>query len=789
MSTDRAERTQLTPTPLRPPEKLRPTTVSLPRPLTSFIGREPELEAVSSLLRSPNVRLVTLTGPGGAGKTRLAIQAAGTVQDAFAAVHFVSLAAVRDLDLVLPEIAQSLGVREGGEQSLMRRLAQYFGEDPILLLLDNFEQVCDAATDVIELLLLCPPLKVLVTSREVLHVAGEHDFPVPPLDIPPNAGSLTLDELMQRSAVALFVERARASNSGFALSHENIDEVCAVCARLDGLPLAIELVAAQSRLLSPAAMLTRLTNRLSLLVGGPRDQPRRLRTMRDAISWSYDLLEQDEQRLFRQLSVFDGGFTVEAAVSVCDRPNEDEPTFLTRLAGLIDKSLLLQEPQLDGEPRLRMLETIREYGLERLHDSGHETATCHAHADYYLRFAAEAEPKLISAGSADWVERLATEQANIRAAVCWSLQHGRAEPVLRLAGTLLSLGYARGHPGEGLSWLESALADPGDSSPIAQIDALFCASALAQVQGDFTRSTTLSDHAIAMARAYHYQFGEARAELGLGITAEWQRDLEQAALRYRKSHELMRRVNETDRLAHWTILPLANLADVALIRGDNAEAMKIGEEAVQRWREAGYVWGIAQALGTVAAAAAERGKFAQAANLYEETLSHWLACDDGRGIAGTIAGIAGAARMCGRLDQATRLLGAAWSLGDALGVRFLAHHLYAERVRDEVRDRLPSSVFEAAWNAGATLSLDMAIDEARSELRHVREASRPPHRLTPRELEVLKHIVNGQPDREIADLLCISPRTVQSHVANVFAKLNANTRAEAVAIAVRNGLV
>jgi non-specific serine/threonine protein kinase len=387
------------------------------------------------------------------------------------------------------------------------------------------------------------------------------------------------------------------------------------------------------------------------------------------------------------------------------------------------------------------------------------------------------------------VERLAIEHANIREAVLWSLQQGRAETVLRLAGTLLSLGYARGHPGEGSMWLEEALAVRGDASPVVQCDALFCASALAQVQGDFDRSTALSEEAIAIARAHDYAFGEARAFLGLGITAEWQGDLDLAASRYRNSHNLMQLIGETERLPHWTVLPLANLADIALLEGDTAEASKLGEEAVQRWREAGYVWGIAQALGTVAAAAAERGKLAQAARLYDETLSHWLACDDGRGIAGTIAGIAGAIRLRGQLDIAARLLGAAWSLGDRLGVRYLAHHLYAEGVRNAVRARLAPAAFETAWSAGASIALDTAVEEARAELRQLDAAARPSHRLTPRELEVLSHIVAGQPDREIANLLCISPRTVQSHVANVFAKLNANTRAEAVAIAVRRGLV
>jgi predicted ATPase/DNA-binding CsgD family transcriptional regulator len=787
VSSDRAIRAKSPPTLLRPSSKAESVVSSLPRPLTSFIGREAETNAVRLALLSPNVQLLTLTGPGGAGKTRLAIQVAASVVSAFAAVQFVSLAALRDADLVLLEIAQALGVREGGGQSLIERLAMFFAEDQYLLVLDNFEQVLDAARDVTNLLALCPDLTVLVTSREVLHVAGEHDFPVPPLEIPQEESTQPFEEIARSSAVALFVDRAQSANANFALTSDNADAVGRVCARLDGLPLAIELAAAQSRLLSPAAMLNRLTNRLSLLTGGPRDQPRRLRTMRDAIAWGYDLMAPEEQRLFRQLSVFAGGCTVEAAEFVC-APAGDS-TFLARMAQLVDKSMLVQVPQADGEPRLSMLETIREFGLERLCDSGHDSETRDAHARYYLSLATNAEPKLIQTDSAKWVERLAIEQANIREAVLWSLHQGRAEAVLCLAGTLLSLGYARGHPGEGLSWLEEALAIRGDATPVVQCDALFCASALAQVQGDFDRSTALSEEAINKARAYLYAFGEARALLGLGITAEWQGDLGLAASRYRRSHNLMSGLGETDHLPHWTVLPLANLADIALLQGDTTEASKLGEAAVQRWRETGYVWGIAQALGTVAAAMAERGKLAQAAKLYDETLSLWLACDDGRGIAGTIAGIAGAVRLQGQLDVAARLLGAAWSLGDRLGVRYLAHHLYAEGVRSAVKARLSPSAFESARFAGASISLEAAVDEARAELQRLEADAQPVHRLTPRELEVLDHIVAGQPDREIAELLSISPRTVQSHVANVFAKLNANTRAEAVAIAVRSGLV
>jgi non-specific serine/threonine protein kinase len=583
-----------------------------------------------------------------------------------------------------------------------------------------------------------------------------------------------------------------------------------VCARLDGLPLAIELAAAQSRLLSPAAILARLTNRLALLTGGPRDQPVRLQTMRDAIAWSYDLLPAEEQALFRRLAVCVDGCTQEATEHVggaggadgaggtgravgscapCAPSAPGAPSVLGLLGALVDKSLLRQEPEADGEPRFRMLETIREFGLERLAESGEEAAVRAAHALYYLTLAREAETRLIVVGSASWVERLAKERANLRAAVTWALDHAQAEAVLRLAGTLLSFAYARGEPAEGLSWLEAALASRGDAPPWVRADACFVASALAQVQGDFARSILSCEESLALSRAHGYVFGQARALVGRGITAEWQGEFDQAAALYEEALALMGTLGAPERLPHWTVLPLANLADLALLRGDHARATELGTDAVRQWRAAGYLWGIAQALGTVAAAANERGELAEAARLYDEVLGHWLACDDGRGIAGTIAGIAGVACARGQLERAARLVGAAWALGDALGVRYLAHHLYAERVRAVVRARLDEPTFAAAWAAGQRLSPPEAIADARAMLVALAVEAPPRHDLTPRELDVLRLLVGGHPDRQIAVALYISPRTVQTHVASIFTKLGVGTRAEAAAVAVRRGLV
>ena len=466
---------------------------------------------------------------------------------------------------------------------------------------------------------------------------------------------------------------------------------------------------------------------------------------------------------------------------------------LDGIAALVDKNLVHMTEAEPDQPRFAMLETMREFGLERLAASSEETATRTAHAAFYLDWAARAEPHLIATGSSVWVERVVLERPNLRLAVAWALAHGDVEPVLRLAGTMLSLAYARGDPNEGQQWLEAALASSEGADPRLRVDALFTASALAQVQGDFAHSIRLSEEGLAMALAHGYDFGQARALMALGISAEWQGDLDLAAARYEASHGLMRRIETDAHLPHWTLLPVANLADVALLRGDFASASALAEEAASGWREAGYLWGLAQALGTAAASASERGDQVYAARLYDETLTLWLDADDGRGIAGTLAGIAAIATARGAVEQAARLLGAAWHVARTLGVRYLAHHVYAERVLSATRDRIDPAVFDAAWETGQAMSIAAASAEARAvlTLATIVRASDPgtPLRLSPRERDVLALLVAGQHDREIAGALRISPRTVQTHIASLFSKFGASSRVELTAVAVRRGLV
>ncbi len=479
---------------------------------TPFIGREKEVTTVRDLLGREGVRLLTLTGPGGTGKTRLSLQVAAELSDRFVdGVFFVNLAPVREPEFVIPAIAQVLGVKETAEQSPLELLKASLREKQILLILDNFEQIVSAAEHVTALLIACPKLKIVVTSREVLHVRAEHEFAVPPLALPDPKRLPDPVVLSQYEAVALFIERVQAAKSDFQVTNANARAVAEICICLDGLPLAIELAAARSKLLPPQALLARLERRLAVLTSGARDVPARHQTLRNTISWSYDLLTAEEQSLFRRLSIFVGGCTLEALEAICTLLDDSNgaASILDEVASLIDKSLLQQTEQEGVILRFVVLETIREYGLECLQRRGELQAARRAHAHYYLALAEQAEPELNGPNQVAWVERLEQEHDNLRAALDWALEkvtdeqvQERREVALQLSAALEQFWRIRGHYTEGRTFLERALAQSEGENVSLRANVLRAAANLAIWQGDPAQA-------------------EALAQQGLTTTGKW----------------------------------------------------------------------------------------------------------------------------------------------------------------------------------------------------------------------------------------------------------------------------
>jgi predicted ATPase/DNA-binding CsgD family transcriptional regulator len=585
---------------------------NLPAQLTPLIGREQGIQTVCALLRQPEVRLVTLTGIGGVGKTRLSLQVGIDLLDDFAdGVCFVPLAPISDPDLVIPTIAQALGIKEAGKQPVTGLLQAYVHDKRLLLLLDNFEQVLPAVPELSNLLAGCPQLKVLVTSRAVLHIRGEHEFSVPPLALPDLTHLPGSESLSQYAAVALFLQCAQAARPDFQVTSANIRTIAEICVHLDGLPLAIELAAARIKLLHPQALLVRLEHRLQVLTSGAQDAPVRQQTLRNTLAWSYDLLDAEEQRLFRRLSVFVGGCTLEAVEGLSMVLGERPAEVLDGVASLMDKSLLRQLEQEGEEPRLLMLATIREYGLETLAASGEMESTQRAHAAYYLALAEDAEIEIGGPKQATWLGRLEREHDNLRAALSWLLEQAEIKEAaegeynivlaLRLGGALRSFWVVHGHISEGRNFLERALAVvvPFAHTRIkasVHAKALIVAANLAFVQSDYERAEPLFQASLALYRELEDQPGIAFALSLLGSLAWTQGDMAAARTMAEEALAISRQVDDMERIA--TSLFILGLLDSS--QGEYARACALFEESVATHRASGNKRGIAHSLSQLA---------------------------------------------------------------------------------------------------------------------------------------------------------------------------------------------
>jgi len=737
------------------PARLAP----LPMPRSPLIDREQEVALVRDLLQREDVGPVTLTGPGGVGKTRLAIQVAADLTSQFAdGVAFISLAALKDPQLVEPTVARALGVSEANGQAIDERLLAYLRPRELLLLLDNTEQLLSAAPLATQLLDAAPRLKVLVTSREPLRVRDERVVPVLPLALPDAEQLPDLATLAQVPAVALFVERVREVQPTFALTAANAQAIAEICWRLDGLPLALELAAARSNVLPPAALLARLEHRLPLLTHGARDVPERQQTLRNTIAWSYDLLDEGDKALFRRLSAFAGGFTLEAVEAACvfdatanvSSSEGDEGAVLEQLGQLLDKSLVQAQQGTGGEPRFTMLETIHEYAQEQLEASGEAASVQERHADYFLRLALEAEPHMFGPEREVWMERLEREEANLRAALAWSKADGNAVHTgLRLVGALSMYWFLHDDVREGRTWLEAMLQrTDGTDRSAARGSALLGAGWLAWIEGDYEAASPRTEESLSIARELGDNRAIGYAEELLGLVRMGQRNGAEARPLLEESRTIFKDLGDV----WYEAMVLYYLGMATYFSGDRAGARTHFEESLQLFQEQGDVFGVTLLVSALEVVGLPQGDEEKARSLYEQRLlllraskdrgrlgmilisvgDSWLhqygdeqqakvlyqqglnlwqdmqRVDGGLGIVKALAGMAEVAVAQGQAERAGRLFG----IADHMLPAASSYRDDVNRSVAEARANLDAATFETGWTAGQAMTVEQAVTDA-----------------------------------------------------------------------------
>jgi predicted ATPase/DNA-binding CsgD family transcriptional regulator len=797
-----------------------------------MFGRERELALAEDLLRRADVGLLTLTGAGGSGKTRLALAVAARQQGYFAdGVAWVPLALVATADQVLPAVARAIGVRAIASEDLHSILTRVLSDRAMLLVLDNFEHVLAAAPHISSLLLGCPGLKALVTSRAPLRVSDEHELAVLPLALPAASAQLPdVTDLAQIPSIQLWCQRVGAIDPSWTLASDNAPTVAEICRRLDGLPLAIELAAARVRILPPPLLLERLSHRLTVLTEGPRDLPARQQTLRAAINWSYELLQPPEQRVFRRVAVFQGGFSFEAASAVGNIDDEIDLNVEDTLGGLVDQHLLNWLENTVGEPRLGMLETIREFALECLAGSGETERIRRAHAEYFARLAETAEPELNSGKRQGWLVRLDAEQANIRLALQCALEHDSADGGFRIIGPLwlwcwLTFREARRWVEE-LSLLRSALAPT-----VARAKALNAAAILAWGDGDTAAARILAEQAVALCR----QLGRGRELAHALQTLGASTDGDQLSMeaRYSEATQLLDREGDP----WWMALVRLRHSIAAAQLGETMSARALAAEAAQRFERLADDFFLGRSHLQLGLAQLQLGELAEARVHFEAGLPAIRAAHDWKYTGVALIGLGSAARAVGdaaagalaytealtlcreagaagdlpmcleglaavalALDQpaaATRLLGAA-ETAQAAGFTptFPGFEQAYQATARNVGNVLPAATFAAELAVGRTLTLAEALSLAHglSKSRDTDARSAAPRSLalgglSEREADVLRLLARGQSNAEIATELVLSVRTVEKHVANIYTKIGARGRADAATYALRHGLI